>query len=95
VSEARRALMETEPVPRAICDRILMLELPDANIPFSTEAMAKAKDLKLIPKTGNRQHLNKVVAETLDREDGVSFYYLIEHHVVQGCTKSKCPLCKK
>jgi endonuclease III len=95
VSEARRALMEIEPVGRTVADRILMLELPGANIPFSTEATRLAKRLKLIANSANRQSLNKLVGEALRREEAVDFYHLAEIHVAAGCTKSKCPLCKK
>lgn len=95
ISEARRALMEIEPVSRSVADRILMSEVPGANMPFSTDAVKLARKLKLIPKSGNKQHLQKLIQEEYDREEGALFYFLIEMHVSVGCTKSKCPLCKK
>lgn len=94
VSEARRALMEIEPVGRAVADRVLMMEVPGATLPFSTEATALAKRAQWIPKSGNRQHLNKLLSESLPREDAVEFYFLLERHAVEDPPKSKDPLCK-
>lgn len=95
VSEARRALMEIEPVGRAVADRILMMEVPGASMPFSSEAIALARKLKIISKSGTKQHVQKWVQEGLDRTSAAVFFFLFETHASVGCTKSKCPLCKK
>ncbi|MFW5856957.1 MAG: hypothetical protein ACOCX4_03685 [Planctomycetota bacterium] len=94
MSEARRALIEIEPVSRAVADRVLMREVDGANLPFSTEATALAKRAQWIPKSGNRQHLNKLLAESLNREEALDFYFLLEHHAVENPPKTKDPLCK-
>ncbi|GEM_PF-3352531 len=94
-ADARRALMEVEPVSRAVADRILMREVPEATMPFSSEALAVAKRRKLVPRSATRGHLNKLVAEALDEEEAQEFFFLLHYHLDQGCTKSRCPVCKK
>ncbi|MBN1257104.1 MAG: hypothetical protein JXA52_05305 [Planctomycetes bacterium] len=95
ISEARRALNEIEPVRRHIADRILMAEVPGINMAFSTEAVKLARQLNLIPKSGNKQNLRKLVQLTMDASDSALFFYLLHLHLEKGCAKSKCPLCKK
>lgn len=95
ISDARRVLNNIEPVGKAIADKILMLEVPGATIPFSNEAIALAKKIKLAPSNANRQSFNKLLSESTSRENSIELYYLLEKHIEKGCSKSKCPICKK
>ncbi|MFH0911659.1 MAG: hypothetical protein V1918_09180 [Planctomycetota bacterium] len=93
-NEARRMVLEIEPVERAVADRILLQEIRGTNLPFSPEAVKLARKLRIIPKSGTRLHLSKLVGEALTHEEAVAFFTLLQRHLESGCAKSRCPLCK-
>jgi endonuclease III len=84
IVDARRQINDLEPVGRAVADRVLMLEIESSMLPFSPEAVKLAKQVKLIPKSGNRQGLNKLIADTFEREEGIRFFHLLEIHAASG-----------
>ncbi|MHC4886130.1 MAG: hypothetical protein ACYTGH_13715 [Planctomycetota bacterium] len=94
ISEARRALAQIESVNRALADRILSMEVPAAAQAFSDGAVALAQRWQLIPKSGSRQQLQKIVSDHLEMPDRVMLWHLMETHANEGCKKSKCALCK-
>lgn len=77
-SDARRALMDIEPINRDAASRIIMLEVPESTIPFSDEAIEVVRKAKLIDKNKTKQQFQKTVEETFSREQGIDFFYLLE-----------------
>jgi len=94
VGEARRALMEIEPVSKTVADRILSREVEAGNPAVSPEVLKLAKRCKLIGGSGTRQQLQKALCTHLGLRDRGQLCDLMEYHVAAGCTKKKCPLCK-
>ena len=94
-SEAKRALMEIEPVSREVAAKILAREAPDSAPALSDEALALAKRLKIIQGNGTTQHLYKAATDAFaSRIDLARFYAFLEAHAVSKCVKAKCPVCR-
>lgn len=94
VTDARKALNELDlSLPKNQVNMILFSYHPTMTLPVSAEALEVAKKYKLIPKSGEKNHLQKSFAK-LEHDESLELLHYLELEAVMGSHVEDSPVKK-